>query len=166
MPSKTSKRSPKPLSQWKVAQNCSEHELALIASALARELKGGDRVLLEGHLGAGKSTFARYLLLGLGVRQPPEGSPTFAIAHQYETPSLNVVHLDLYRLKSESEIEEAGIPQYFWDRSTIVIAEWISLWPIFESLVAKESSEFRNWKVRLDFAEKDSECRNLVIESR
>ena len=57
-------------------------------------LAQGSRVLLEGPMGAGKTTFARALLRALGVRQPPEGSPTFAIAHEYDSPRGGVVHYD------------------------------------------------------------------------
>src|SRR4051812_3947202 len=112
MPSKTSKPSPKrsrrqppEFRPWKVANGCSEAIVSELASALAAELSPGDRVLLEGVMGAGKSTFARALIEALGVRQVPEGSPSFAIAHEYLTDAkLEVIHLDLYRIRSEAEI--------------------------------------------------------------
>src|SRR5271156_4913445 len=107
MPSKTSKPRRSPRSPWKSAPSCAEAELVKTARAFAAVLNSGDRVLLEGPLGAGKSTFARALLEGLGVIQPPEGSPSFAIAHEYSCVRGQVVHVDLYRLKHESEIEEA-----------------------------------------------------------
>jgi tRNA threonylcarbamoyl adenosine modification protein YjeE len=127
-------------------------------------------VLLEGELGAGKTTFARALLFGLGVSQPPEGSPTFAIAHEYaRTEERRVVHVDLYRLRSEAEIDEAGIPAYFWPESSglsseqelapIVICEWLSMWPGFEAAVIKHG---RNWRVQLAF-EEDPGHRHAVI---
>ena len=117
--------------------------LAQIASDLAQELKAKDRVLLEGPMGVGKTTFARGLLAGLGLNQPPEGSPTFAIAHEYETPKGPVVHMDFYRLRSENEIDEAGIPSYFWERDLIVITEWLSSWPDFEAQVLQSGRVFR-----------------------
>lgn len=109
---------------------------------LAKELRPGDRVLLEGPMGVGKTTFARALLSGLGLDQPAEGSPTFAIAHEYETPRGPVVHMDFYRLKTESEIDEAGIPSYFWERDLIAITEWLSSWPQFEKEVKKSGRCF------------------------
>ena len=130
-------------SKWKVVQNCSELELGEAAAQLAEELKPGDRILLEGPLGAGKTTFARFLLKALGVDQPPEGSPTFAIAHEYTCPKGDVVHIDFYRLKSADEIDDTGIPSYYWERSAIVISEWLSLWPEFESQVLKSGTSWR-----------------------
>jgi tRNA threonylcarbamoyl adenosine modification protein YjeE len=112
---------------------------------------------MEGPMGVGKTTFSRTLLLGLGVVQPPEGSPTFAIAHEYHAPGGDVVHVDFYRLKSEAEIEAAGIDAYFWERGAIVISEWTSLFPDFEAALNKPSGEARNWRVKLSFGQKDSE---------
>ncbi len=114
-----------------------------IALDLARELRPKDRVLLEGPMGVGKTTFARALLSGLGLDQPPEGSPTFAIAHEYDSPKGSIVHMDFYRLRSELEIDDAGIPSYFWDRDLIVITEWLSSWPKFEAQVLKSGRIFR-----------------------
>ncbi|MDR3607673.1 MAG: tRNA (adenosine(37)-N6)-threonylcarbamoyltransferase complex ATPase subunit type 1 TsaE [Oligoflexia bacterium] len=163
MPSKTSKPRPKPSrpeKTWKAVRGCSEQALIELAGQLGPELKPGDRVLLEGSLGAGKTTFARALLRALGVIQPPEGSPTFAIAHEYETASrVGVVHVDLYRLKSEAEIDEAGIPDYFWDPSRIVICEWLSMWSDFERAVLKSG---RNWRVSLEASE-DVNSRDVLI---
>ena len=61
-------------------------------------VKSGDVIALTGTLGAGKTTFARMLLKRLGVDQPPEGSPSFAIAHEYGASRSKgfdrVVHVD------------------------------------------------------------------------
>jgi tRNA threonylcarbamoyl adenosine modification protein YjeE len=136
-----------------------------LARELAHELRAGDRVLLEGGLGAGKTTFARALLENLGVSQPPEGSPTFAIAHEYARKDLRVIHVDLYRLRSEGEIDEAGIPTYFWPEShepqlaPIVICEWLSMWPAFESAVLARG---RNWRVQLGF-EENATLRHVAV---
>ncbi|OFZ21718.1 MAG: tRNA (adenosine(37)-N6)-threonylcarbamoyltransferase complex ATPase subunit type 1 TsaE [Bdellovibrionales bacterium GWB1_55_8] len=140
---------------------CSEAALAKTAAELALVLRKGDRVLLEGPMGAGKTTFARELLRALGVHQPPEGSPSFAIAHEYHSPKGSVVHIDFYRLKSEGELEDAGIPAYFWEREAIVISEWLSMFPDFETAVRRTG---RTWTVRLAFSD-DSAQRDLEITS-
>ncbi len=133
---------------WKVASVYSETQLAECAESLGKELQLGDRVLLEGPMGVGKTTFARALLLAMGVHQPPEGSPTFAIAHEYQAPIGGMVHIDYYRMRSEIEIEEAGIPAYYWERNLLVISEWLSSWPLFEKQVLGSG---RSWKVNFLF---------------
>ena len=122
-----------------------------------------DRVLLEGPMGVGKSTFARALLLALGVVQPPEGSPTFAIAHEYQSARGDVVHIDLYRLKGEHEIEDAGIHAYFWDRNMISITEWASLWPGFEASLFLMPENLRIWRVSMKFSTNEN-GREIVID--
>lgn len=126
----------------------------------AQELQAGDRVLLEGPMGVGKTTLTRGLLSALQIVQPPEGSPTFAIAHEYQSPRGGVVHIDYYRLKSEEEIDDAGIPSYYWERNLIVISEWLSSWPDFESKVIQSG---RTWRIDLSFHENDLTRRDLRI---
>ncbi len=83
-------------------------------------------------MGAGKSTFARALLEALGVSRGGEGSPTFAIAHEYRTPAHGVVlHADFYRLKSDDEIDETGVGAAIWERELLCLIEWSSLFPGF-----------------------------------
>lgn len=113
-------------------------------------------------MGVGKTTFSRQLLAALGVEQPPEGSPSFAIAHEYVGPRGDVIHIDFYRIRSEQEIQEAGIEAYFWERDAVVIAEWTSLWPGFEAAVLK-SEPGRVWKVELKFSPDAPSLRRLAI---
>lgn len=116
-------------------------------------------------MGAGKTTFARALIEALGVVQPPEGSPTFAIAHEYHGPRVDVVHVDLYRIKHAEEIDEAGIPEYLWNRPrSVAIVEWASMFPEFEASVIANG---RNWHVSLAFVAADLGLRSLtVVEPR
>ena len=103
-------------------------------------------------MGAGKSTFARVLMSQLGIPGLPAGSPTFAIAHEYRSDRGDLIHLDLYRIKSEIEIEEAGIHSYFWERECMVIAEWTSLFPEFrQALFQSLKVGSRIFDVHLEF---------------
>jgi tRNA threonylcarbamoyladenosine biosynthesis protein TsaE len=136
---------------WKAEQDCSESALSILAKEFVREIQRQDRIILKGPMGAGKTTFARALLMALDVKQPAQGSPTFSIAHEYESFRGEVIHIDLFRLKSEVEIEEAGISSYFWERSSVVIVEWLSKWPKFEQEVLLKQVERRNWRVSLSF---------------
>ena len=103
----------------------SESETATLAAQLVTKfaLRRGDIVCLSGKLGAGKSVFARAMIREL-CKQPvlDVPSPTFTLVQTYETPSGLVHHLDLYRLKNESEIFDLG-----WDElrdSGIMLVEW------------------------------------------
>jgi len=92
-----------------------------LAEMLAPHLRRGDVIALRGDLGAGKTSFARALMNKLGI----EGdipSPTFTLVQMYDLSKFSIYHFDLYRLKSEDELEELG-----WDEACsegIVIVEW------------------------------------------
>jgi tRNA threonylcarbamoyladenosine biosynthesis protein TsaE len=75
-------------------------ETETIGGRLAAELALGDVVLVEGELGAGKTTFVRGAARALGVTVPVT-SPTFTIGHRYPANGgASVAHVDLYRLAS------------------------------------------------------------------
>ena len=88
---------------------------------LAAQLRAGDVVVLTGPLGAGKTTLARGLGEGLGVRGPVQ-SPTFVLARTH--PSLvggaPLVHVDAYRLSGAAELEDLDLD---FGRSVVVV-EW------------------------------------------
>lgn len=79
-------------------------------------------LLLKGNLGAGKTTFSQFLLKNLDS-QDEVSSPTYAIVNEYDTPKGNVFHFDLYRMKSEDEVEDIGIHEYL-DNAFLCIIEW------------------------------------------
>lgn len=119
-------------------------------------------------MGAGKSTFARALMRSENPSLVFKGSPTFALAHEYESDGVVWIHTDLYRLKSEVELQEAGIESYFWERQgrVIVIAEWLGIFPSLESSLLEECSngERIGFRVRLDFVKGVPDQRSVCIE--
>lgn len=126
-------------------------------------MRSRDRVLLEGEMGAGKSTLARHLLAALGIHQSPEGSPTFAIAHEYAGPRGEVIHIDLYRIRSEDEIEEAGVFDYLWNRDAIALLEWTSMWPTLEEALSRPSAGRRTWRIDIAFSDGMPDARDIIV---
>ena len=90
---------------------------------LAGLLVAGDLVVLDGDLGAGKTTFTRGLGQALGVRGPVT-SPTFVIARQHPSTSggPDLVHVDAYRLASASDVDSLDLDDSM-ERSVTVV-EW------------------------------------------
>jgi tRNA threonylcarbamoyladenosine biosynthesis protein TsaE len=67
----------------------------------------GWTVLLSGELGAGKSTFARALIMSAG-HTGTVPSPTYTLVEPYQLPRGNIYHIDLYRVSSEDELRYLG----------------------------------------------------------
>ena len=100
---------------------------------LAPVLQPGDVVALSGALGAGKTSFARGILAGLGLTEEAP-SPSFALVIPYAPPvvRLPVWHVDLYRLDSADEAEQLGLDDALFDSALLI--EWPErlgdrLWP-------------------------------------
>lgn len=91
------------------------------AEAWARVLKTGDAIGLRGELGAGKTAFARALILALGHDQEVP-SPTFTLVQVYELPDHLVWHVDLYRIEDERELVELDLDTAFEEALTLI--EW------------------------------------------
>ena len=100
----------------------SPEETEALGAEYAKSLKAGDVVAFSGDLGAGKTAFTRGVLHGLGYRGRV-ASPTFAIANEYETPTVKVAHFDLYRILDSEALFEIGFDEYL-DGSRIVLIEW------------------------------------------
>lgn len=103
----------------------SVEETWAVARRFASELKAGDVVCLEGDLGAGKTTFTQGLAAALGVSGRVT-SPTFCIVqeHRSSCPTAPfLVHMDLYRLKSEDDVLAVGWEDYLSD-GAILVVEW------------------------------------------
>ena len=100
----------------------SVEETWALAKELAKELNPGDVVCLEGDLGAGKTTFTQGLAAALGVPGRVT-SPTFCIVQEHQSPDVLLVHMDLYRLHGEEDVEAIGWEDYL-SRGAIIAVEW------------------------------------------
>ena len=105
----------------------SEAALATYAGALARRWRelglAPAIVALQGDLGAGKTTWVRAVLRGLGYagRVP---SPTYTLLEHYALDGLTVVHLDLYRLAHSDEFDYLGARDWLAETGVWMFVEW------------------------------------------
>ncbi len=97
--------------------------MAAFARLLARVLRPGDVLGLDGPLGAGKTTLVRMLAGELGADTGLVSSPTFVIAAEYPcSGGVFLTHVDAYRVRNSAELEGTG-----WDERTgdeIAVVEW------------------------------------------
>jgi tRNA threonylcarbamoyladenosine biosynthesis protein TsaE len=101
----------------------------MLAAGLAGILRSGDVVLLEGEMGAGKTTLTRGLAEAMGVEPGAISSPTYVIVNRYVGRELAITHMDCYRLTGSEDLEPLG-----WDRlfgmdgmaatGSIALIEW------------------------------------------
>ena len=103
----------------------SVEDTAKLASRIAETLEGGEVIVLDGDLGAGKTTFTKGLADALGVKDQVT-SPTFTIMNVYEDGKFKLNHLDMYRIESEDELYELGVEDAMTD-DTITVIEWNKL---------------------------------------
>ncbi|AKP63780.1 tRNA (adenosine(37)-N6)-threonylcarbamoyltransferase complex ATPase subunit type 1 TsaE [Levilactobacillus koreensis] len=93
--------------------------------ALGRELapwlQPRDVILLDGDLGAGKTTFTKGLAAGLGIKRNVK-SPTFTIIREYQGGRIPLYHMDVYRLE-EGGGDELGLDEYF-NGDGVNVIEW------------------------------------------
>lgn len=92
-----------------------------VASRLARAARRGDVIVLQGTLGAGKTTFAQGFARGLGV-EGPVTSPTFTLVRQYPCGLGQLVHVDVYRLEHLAEVADLGLADLVEDG--VALVEW------------------------------------------
>ncbi len=107
-----------------------EKETYNYAKNFARTLEGGEIIGLKGELGAGKTIFTKGLAAGLGIKRNVN-SPTFVIMKVYnvDKPQRQIkqlIHIDAYRIGSIDDLVSIGAQEYFEDKQTIVVIEWIN----------------------------------------
>jgi tRNA threonylcarbamoyladenosine biosynthesis protein TsaE len=99
-----------------------EEDMLAWAGQLALAISEGAIIFLQGSLGAGKTTFARGFMRGLGYEGKVK-SPTYTLVEPYEINGRAIYHFDLYRLKEAKELEQIGIEEYM-SSSAICLIEW------------------------------------------
>ncbi len=104
----------------------SPEETRALGEALGRQLRPGEVVAFSGDLGAGKTCMIQGVCAGLGIADQVN-SPTFILINEYTGraggQAVAVYHFDLYRLRSETELEALGAEEYFYGQGVCLI-EW------------------------------------------
>ena len=115
---------------------------------LATGLKPPVLVLLEGDLGAGKTTLTKGIVSGLGAAEEDAvTSPTFTLVHKYDDGA-TVYHVDLYRVSDFHDLESLGLEDFLTEQA-IVIVEWPEKftmrtdWPVIRILLEHVSEDTR-----------------------
>ncbi len=121
-----------------------------LGGELAKFTPKGGTWLLRGELGAGKTTWARGFVAGLGGNAEDVASPTYAVLHRYETPRGKVFHLDLYRL-GEAGAWTLGLEEQVTGDDFLVVewagsqGPWPTYWVATLSLEARGEGRQASW---------------------
>tara|TARA_B100000575_G_scaffold147283_1_gene117562 strand:+ start:84 stop:515 length:432 start_codon:yes stop_codon:yes gene_type:complete len=116
-------------------------------------LKPKSIIILKGPIGAGKTSFVQGIGQGLLIKESIT-SPTFALSHHYESGSMYLIHMDLYRVESSLSAKELFIEEEEELETTngILIIEWPELIePILEIY----------WKIEINYASKNGRNFNI-----
>jgi tRNA threonylcarbamoyladenosine biosynthesis protein TsaE len=106
----------------KIIQLHSLDDLSDFSSSIVKTLKAGDVFLMDGDLGAGKTTFVRFVCDQLGVSSV--SSPTFNIINKYDADLFTVFHMDLYRCETAESIDLLDLEEIFSRPNAIFFVEW------------------------------------------
>ena len=119
-------------------------ETLKLGKKLSQKLNPLSIVLLQGPIGAGKTSFVQGIADGLSIKEDIT-SPTFALSHNYNSGKIPLIHLDLYRLENISSAREVF---YFEEEEAlqnkaILVIEWPEL---IEPLIKNF------WKIKISYA--------------
>ena len=104
----------------------SEDETTTLAERFSSTLNGGEVVVLNGNLGAGKTFFIKRLLNNFGIDNTT--SPSFAIVNEY-LGKFRIYHFDFYRIEKINELYDIGFNDYLNDPDAVTFIEWGNLFP-------------------------------------
>lgn len=127
----------------------SEEETFSAARYVAEKCIGNEVILLNGDLGAGKTTFTKGLAKALGIQKTVK-SPTFTLMKTYQGGRLTLYHFDLYRIEKEEELEELGFTDYL-NAGGVCVIEW------------NKFSDLSGKIITIDIDYSDSDTRKITV---
>ena len=120
-----------------------EADTIALGNQLAKQLKPGQLIFLQGDLGAGKTTLTRGILRGLGY-QGKVKSPTFTLVEPYQLTKFSLYHCDLYRIEDAAELATIGFYDYL-NKDSVCLIEWAEkvkdYLPAADQIIAIEISD-------------------------
>ena len=124
-----------------------------LGKKLSQKLNPKSIVLLQGPIGAGKTSFVKGIAKGLSIHEDIT-SPTFALSHHYNSGKIPLIHLDLYRLENVDMAKEVFLSEEeeAQENQAILVIEWPEL---IQSLIENF------WKIEISYAKNYG--RNYVI---
>jgi tRNA threonylcarbamoyladenosine biosynthesis protein TsaE len=109
--------------QTKRWENRSLESLFSVADELINLITEPCFIAIQGEMGAGKTTFVQHLLCALGIEHP-DGSPTYAIVHEYlNNMGTKIYHLDCYRIENQRDLDQLGLDELF-EENAYFFVEW------------------------------------------
>ena len=115
-----------------------------LGEKISQRLNPQSIVLLQGPIGAGKTSFVQGIAKGLSISEDIT-SPTFALSHHYSSGKIPLIHLDLYRLENISSAKEVFLSEEeeAIESKAILVIEWPEL---IESFIENF------WKIEISYA--------------
>lgn len=96
-----------------------------LGGKIGENLSGGEIILLNGGLGAGKTLLTKGILYALDFDVDEVTSPSFTLVNLYRTETCDVYHIDFWRLDNIADVGTAvGFNEILEDEKAVVIAEW------------------------------------------
>jgi tRNA threonylcarbamoyladenosine biosynthesis protein TsaE len=115
------------LKEWtreKRLRTRSENGTVALGETISELLRAPKLVVLRGELGMGKTTLVRGIAAAIGADADEVASPTFTLVHEYRGRKVRLIHLDLYRLEEERELEGIGLWEMAEAEDALVLVEW------------------------------------------
>jgi tRNA threonylcarbamoyladenosine biosynthesis protein TsaE len=131
------------------------NETEKLAKKIADKLTAGEVVFLIGELGAGKTTFTRFLLQALGYSGIVK-SPTYSIVESYSVNNKTLHHFDLYRIDNALDLDAMGLRDFF-NSQDICIVEWPDK---LDGLLLPD------WQLQIEYDDSISSSRTIVLTTK